>query len=158
MPRKSTRYWDSCCFLGWLASEADKEGKCAGVIQKAQDGQLFIATSTLTIAEVLKLKGKPRLPSDREAELTAFFQNEWIILRDLTPPIAHEARKLVWYENIDPKDAIHVATALDAKLLRMDTFDTNLHKKDAKLGGNPPLRIGRPDLPQQLKMNWFEEG
>ena len=153
--RKLLRYWDSDCFIGWLGAETDKQDKCRGVLQKAADGELQIVTSVLTLAEVLKVKGEVPVPKERREEIDGFFKQSWIILRDVTPRIATKARDLVWDSSINPKDAIHVATALHFKLPRLDTFDTGLHKKDASLG-DPVLRIGRPDLPEQLKMNWFE--
>jgi predicted nucleic acid-binding protein len=58
--------------------------------------------------------------------------------------LAEEARKLVWGHGIKPKDAIHVATALDAEVDRMETFDDALIKKSGTVG-SPPLEIGKPN-------------
>ncbi len=55
------RYWDSDAFLGWLLNEQDKAPKCEGVLKAAEAGQLQIVTSALTLTEVIRLKGKPRL-------------------------------------------------------------------------------------------------
>ncbi len=52
---KLIRYWDSDCFLGWFNEEWDKIDQCKGVLTKAQNGELIIVTSALTLTEVLKV-------------------------------------------------------------------------------------------------------
>jgi len=44
---------------------------------------------------------------------------------------------------VDPKDALHVATAIDARLELLNTFDRPLLSKNGQLG-NPSLRIEIP--------------
>ena len=51
---------------------------------------------------------------------------------------------LVWKQNIKPKDAIHVATALDVGCVALETFDDPLIGKSGLLG-SPPLIIRRSD-------------
>jgi len=56
---------------------------------------------------------------------------------------------LVWEnEPLNPKDAVHVATAIRHDIMVFDTFDQKLIKLNGK-PGNPPIRIGTPDLPFQ---------
>jgi hypothetical protein len=55
------------------------------------------------------------------------------------------ARGLVWDHGIAPKDAIHVATALDARLVLMNTFDGGLLGHSEKIG-SPRLTIERPAI------------
>jgi predicted nuclease of predicted toxin-antitoxin system len=50
--------------------------------------------------------------------------------------------------NIKPKDAIHVATALDAAVFALETFDDGLINKSGKIG-NPSLIIRKPLAPAQ---------
>jgi len=56
---------------------------------------------------------------------------------------------------VKPKDAIHLATALrrDVAFDQFDTFDKDLIRLSGTLG-EPPLTIGRPNLPSKLP---FEE-
>lgn len=75
------RYWDSDAFLGWLPNEQDKAPKCEGVLKAAEAGQLQIVTSALTLTEVIRLKGKPRLPRTEEDRIRAFFEHDWIVVR-----------------------------------------------------------------------------
>lgn len=152
MATDNIRYWDADCFIGWLAQESDKVDECQGVIRAGEAGEVRIVTSSLTLAEVIKLKRRTPLPSERQQEITAFFEHQYIIVRQLDRRTAERARDLIWNHNLDPKDAIHVATALQGHIARMDTFDNDLIKRSGKVGGNPPLVIGRPDVPEQLAM------
>lgn len=145
------RYWDSCAFLGWLRDEQDKVSHCRPAIAEARAGRLAIVTSALTIAEVLWLTGKDPIPkSDRES-VRRFFEHEWIVVYEVDRKIAEAAQDVVWDFKVKPKDAIHVATALDAEVEQLDTFDGPLQSQTGTVG-DPPLRIGPPDqgLPQSL--------
>ena len=88
-------------------------------------------------------------------KVEAFFRRSWIVVREVDRFIAEDARELVWNKNVKPKDAIHLATALrqDVELDQFDTFDKDLIKLSGALG-DPPLTIGRPNLPAKLP---FEE-
>src|SRR5438128_11081236 len=110
------RYWDSGAFLGWLAIEPDKVDECRGVIKAAEEGNLRIVTSSLTLVEVIKLKSHAPMPHDRGPEIQRFFQHSWIIVRQLDRVTAERARDLIWQHGFDPKDATHVATALQARV------------------------------------------
>jgi predicted nucleic acid-binding protein len=58
---------------------------------------------------------------------------------------------LVWNHGIRPKDAIHVATALDAGALALETFDDGLLKKSGQVGVSP-LVIRKPLPPAQSEL------
>lgn len=143
------RYWDSDAFLGWLAEEEDKVEECQAVIRAAEAGKTLLITSALTLAEVLLLRGGPAIPADRADAVQRFFEHQYIVVNDLDRRIAEEAQKLVWHHSIKPKDAVHVATAIDVKVDRMETFDADLIKKSGMVGA-PPLEIGRPNEPGTL--------
>ena len=142
-------YWDSDAFLGVLMNEPDKAPGCKKVIEEAKSGKLTIVTSTLTLAEVLWIRGKPRVPPDRNQVVSDLFAHEWIALRELDRHIAESARGLVWEENVRPRDAIHVASALDARVGELNTFDGQLLGLDGRVG-NPPLTIRKPDIEGRL--------
>lgn len=137
------RYWDSDCFLGWLAEEPDKVEHCRRVLSAADDGKVLIVTSALTIAEVLALRGRVKIPSKDREKVENFFRQDYIVVRNITRRISEAARALVWDFGVAPKDALHVATAVDAKLELMNTFDKGLLKKSGKIGA-PPLTIEVP--------------
>lgn len=141
-------YWDSDAFLGWLQEEPGKVELCAGTIERAQSGEVMIVTSALTIAEVLWMRGGPRIPADKADTLNRFFRRSYIRVRNVTRGIAISAQDVVWNHAIMPKDAIHVATALDAGALVLETFDERLIKRSGTVG-SPPLTIRTPISPKQ---------
>ncbi len=147
----SDRYWDTVCFLGVINEEQDKLSAGRAVIAEAERGNVRIVTSALTIAEVLWPKDRPLvLPREKAEVVQRFFQHEWIVVRDIDRVVAERARELVWnHDALRPKDALHVATALDAGAEQFDTFDGDLIALSGQIG-NPPLVIGKPNLPEPL--------
>lgn len=64
---------------------------------------------------------------------------------NVTRAVAERSRELVWELGIEPKDAIHVASALLARAPLMFTSDRRLQGRET--GGDPPLRIEPPRRP-----------
>lgn len=145
------RYWDSDCFVGYLNEEADKIEYCRPVIRACEQGKLTLVTSSLTLTEVIKLQSRTAITPEKAARISIFFESSYIKVRQLDRRTAERARDLIWFENVDVKDAVHLATALISEVAQLDTFDGGLHQKSGELG-SPPLRIARPDLPEQLEM------
>lgn len=150
------RYWDSNLFLGWHNEESDKVKSCGAIIHEAQGGKIAIVTSALTIAEVVWIRGEPRLPKQTAERIRAFFAHKYIAVRDLDRRIAEFAQRVVWDYGITPKDAIHIATALDvltelkAEFDQYDTYDEDLIKKSGVIGGEPPMKIAKPHVQETL--------
>ena len=149
-------YWDSDCFLGYFNREADKINKCTGTVDKAKSGDLKIAVSTITLTEVIKLKGKPKLKQEQEELIRKFFENDFIVMFNLNRWTAELARHLIWeYSNLDPKDSIHVATALFNNIPILNTFDEELKKLNEKFklsDKSKNLIICEPILPSQSEL------
>lgn len=143
-------------FLGWLMNDQEKAPRCEGAIVAALSGRLQIVTSALTLTEVVRLKGHPRLQRESEDKIRAFFEHDWIAVRDVDRFIAEEARELIWSRNVKAKDSIHLATALNLKLSQFDTFDRDLHKLSGQLG-NPPLTITPPNVPYQPELDGLRD-
>lgn len=144
-------YWDSDAFLGWLQAEPGKSELCAGTLKRADQGEVLIFTSALTIAEVLWMRGAPMIPKGKAEILRKFFRRSYFRIRNVTRKISEDAQDLVWTQNVRPKDAIHVATALDAHVAALETFDENLLGKTGTVG-NPPLLIRKPMPPAQKEL------
>ncbi len=136
-------YWDACCFLGWLQSEADKQESCRAVLADADAGKIIIVTSALTLAEVLAMRRYEAIDRSRRESVEAFFRRDYIAVQNVTRRTAEDARALVWDHGIAPKDAIHVATAISAKVSSPHTFDGPLMDRSGKVG-SPLLVICRP--------------
>ena len=138
-------YWDSDCFLGHLQGEEGKVDSCQQVLQAAKDGGLLIVTSALTLAEVLAVKNKEKIPKEIKDSVINFFANDYISVRNLDRKIAEIAREIVWDNGILPKDACHIATALFLRLGRFHTFDAKLIAKTGQVG-NPKIIIEKPNV------------
>lgn len=149
-------YWDSVCFLGWLQDEIDKVDLCRQVLDECDAGKAMVVTSALTLAEVLAMRGKPRVPVTDLEKVEAFFRRSYIDVHSVTRRTAEDARKLVWANKIAPKDAIHVATALNLGLEEFHTFDGGLIDQSG-LHGEPPLIIRKPSVAQP-KLNLERKG
>ncbi|MBI4963043.1 MAG: PIN domain-containing protein [Desulfomonile tiedjei] len=157
--KREVRYWDSACFLGWLKGEPENEEACRQTLRAAEEGEILLVTSALTLAEVVKLKHATAIPVEDVNKVKAFFKQPYIEVRDVNRYVAEEARQLVWdYPPLKPKDAIHVATAMRHHITILDTFDDELIKLNGRVG-NPPLKIGKPDVvyPAQDELFSVEE-
>jgi predicted nucleic acid-binding protein len=141
-------YWDSDAFLGWFNNDPGKAAKCAGVINRAETGEVLIVTSALTLAECLWMRGQSKVPKDKARIVQGFFRRSYIRVVNVTRKIGEDAQLLVWDHGIKPKDAIHVATAVAFAVDALETFDGDLLKKSG-LVGNPPLKIREPEAPLQ---------
>ncbi|HVV63554.1 MAG TPA: type II toxin-antitoxin system VapC family toxin [Pseudolabrys sp.] len=144
-------YWDSDCFLALFQNEKGKVEHCEGTLERAEKGEVVIITSTLTLAEVLWLRDGPKLAKDKAEIIRKFFRRSYIRLRNVTRVTSESAQDLVWNEGVRPKDAIHVATALEAKADALETFDDGLLKKSRKIG-EPAIEIRKPIPPRQSKL------
>ena len=151
-PRAESRYWDSDCFLGWLLDEADKVDGCGQVLAAAEEGRVMIFTSTLTIAEVLHLKGRPRIDASQRQTVGKFFDRPYIVPVPLMREIAELARDLHWDQGIAPKDAVHVASAFSARLELLNTFDRGLLGKTGLEVDGRSLAIEQPAIEGELPL------
>lgn len=96
---------------------------------------------------MLHIKGRNPIPADKREQVIKFFKRSYIVTMSITRRIAEDSRELVWDYGIDPKDALHVASALAAKVNVLNTFDQKLLNKSLAVG-NPKLKIEIPIVPQ----------
>jgi len=145
MASKTRRYWDTACCFGYLNDQAGRGAPCSRVATDVQEGNSEIIISSLTIAEVLHFKGHPR-PFDREMRsvIRNFFRRSDLVVADVDRFISELAQDLFWEHDILPKDAIHIATALEGHANYLETFDQPLIDKSRQLGGDPQLVIQLP--------------
>lgn len=127
-------YLDSNCYLDFLIGDRPN-GETLRLILEAWDrGEVQVATSALTIAEVLHLRrgdgqDRLRLTPDRQQRIDELFRpsgRRRLLVVDVTRRLAEESRELVWGHGIEPKDAIHVRSALMAEAPVMFTSDRAL--------------------------------
>ena len=145
-------YLDSCLYLDYLKGDTEQHGVLDAVFSEWRAGQLSVVTSALTVTEVLWVRCNddearmvtPRAEEARVRDLFSEYPPRQFILVELDRGIAEVARDLVWNRNIKPKDAVHVASALKARVPVLFTTDQGLWRHTGQVGGDPLLRIGRP--------------
>lgn len=149
---REIRYWDSSTFLAYFQEEASRVSACEATLEEAESGKILIVTCALTLAEVLAIRGKERLPPapEMKQKVIDFFKNEYISVQNVTRQVAEKARDLVWDSGIDPKDAVHVASALVLEAPILETYDRPLIGKSGTIGDGS-LIIREPVLPKQPK-------
>jgi predicted nucleic acid-binding protein len=146
-------YWDTCLFIEILQKDnQDRFEACEEMRAKAENGELVIVTSTLAIVEVNKLPESGSLPEEQSRQILDFFENPYIVLRQLDRPTAERAHEVVRANGLSNADAIHVATAILAKVPVLYTYDVAKRKRKGLIRhhlkiGNPPLRIEIPPKP-----------
>lgn len=124
-------YWDSNAFLAMINQDRTSEemAGCIDAWAACEKGLLHIMTSTLTTAEVIYMKGTPKLDPSKRELVGNFFRQHFISQKPLTREIAELARDVVWDSNIRPKDSIHVATCAYYKIRVLHSFDSDLFGK-----------------------------
>lgn len=109
-------------------------------------------TSTLTTAEVIFMKGTPKLDPSKRVLVGNFFRQHFISQKPLTREIAELARDVVWDSNIKPKDAVHVATCAYYKIRVMHSFDTDLFGKDIIDVNGFKISVHHPNVGTQMEI------
>jgi predicted nucleic acid-binding protein len=157
----SSVYWDACLFLEALQKKNDdKLNCCLAMIESAKKGDLVIVTSAFTFSEVIHLEHLEETEGISREEQTKmileFFENPFISVRPLDRQIGEMACQFTCtHSPLTGSDAIHVATAIVAKVDALYTWDVKKGRKrrgllihDGKIG-TPPLRIQTPPDPRQ---------
>src|SRR6266704_2205208 len=94
MPDPVPVYFDTCLFIELLQRNNQKRlDACEALRKKAEDGELIIVTSAVTITEVNKLPDSKSLPEEQSRQILEFFENPYIAVRPAdraTCELAHE--------------------------------------------------------------------
>ncbi len=148
-------YWDSDCLIAWLNKEEERKSICEGTLLAAEQCKVLICISALSYTEVIKLKEHENVPKTAEQKIVDFFDNPFFEVYDVDQWVGTRARFLIWEYGLDPKDSIHVATALLNDIPELNTFDKQLLKLNNKLKleslpGN--LRICQPSISTQAEL------
>jgi hypothetical protein len=93
-----------------------------------------------------------KLKDKQSKIILVFFENAYISVRNVDRQTAERAQELVGELGMLPLDAIHLATAMIAKVPVLHTYDDAKGRRKGLLRhngqvGTPPLRIEIPKLP-----------
>lgn len=137
------RYWDSSCFLALLNDEEDASA-CEHILEEAKRGRTELCVSAQVQIEVVRPKGSPTpLPMALREKVRSFFESDYIKWRMIDHKIADDAQRLCWEHPIHPRDAIHLAAAIDLNCDFLETSDGGLLRLDGTIPATE-LRICKP--------------
>ncbi len=143
MPIERRIYWDSDVFISLLQQEPKRIAVLRQIVDRAERGELRIIASTFTLCEVAKIQGVP-LEEDQERLILDFFENDYILIQGVDLAVAKISRQIVREHKIPGRDAIHIASAIQAGAQLMQSYDErHMLRLDGKIG-DPPLRIEKP--------------
>jgi predicted nucleic acid-binding protein len=162
MPSKPAVYWDSCVFLDRLKRHTTRITLLESITDAAAAGDFMIVTSSVALAEVIKLPDIGLTPPEQVARIEAFFQNPWLSIRIVDEVIAKMAAEIRRTYGVKTCDAIHVATALRYQIPALHTYDgladdgtikprPFLLAFDGVFGDGDKLRIELPSDPRPPK-------
>ena len=162
-------YWDSNCFIGYLKGEEHGKEARLGVMQAVERGEAKIVTSAFTLVEVVKLKVReedgPYFKTvgseSRQALEDCFSPKNGIIIVNVDVQTARRARQAVWDYGIDPKDAMHVGSAMqfadigldDGDTLTFQTFDKKLIAHANDIPGLDAAEPSTIEFPYQMALS-----
>jgi len=138
-------YWDANAWLGLINREANKVRALEIVYEKAKKNDIEIWTSTISFAEVYKMKDDPAAPRSLEEQnkiIAAVLEQQFVQLVEVNQIIGMNARDLLQKHPAlkKPYDAIHLASAAHWNLHALHTYDNvNL----LPLNGQVKRRDGR---------------
>lgn len=139
--------WDSNCFIAVLADEAGRADICLEILEQARLGEIDLCASYLALVETVKI---PSLDDEEtERRIRSFFDSPFIEKLGLNDEVATEARRLQRIANLDPRDAIHLATAIIAGADALHTYDRDLLRIDCQALALP-IAIEPPQPPQAI--------
>lgn len=156
-------YWDSCVFIDLLQQTPGRIDVLRDLVQLAKEGQLKIVTSAFTIAEVVGLSTERPVPHEDVQKIKAFFENDYIFLRQVDRATVELAADIGRVSKIRPPDAVHLATAIRAKCRMVHTYDGDepnpgpkkLLHHDGKIG-TPALSIKVPFVARTVKQGMLD--
>lgn len=140
-------YLDAGVFIAFINGHEVSSEACKSIIEAATRGDLEICTSCLTLPEVTKRRATALVkPADDEVTITAIFQNPVIIYVSVDPRVGTLAQQVIWDFGKQPRDSIHVASAIAAGADVLYTVDGGL--LDISEKSSSRLRVPRVALPE----------
>lgn len=136
------RYWDSSCFLRILNREPGWE-VCLRIVNAAKSRKAEICVSPMVYLEVVRPKGSPRVSAAVLDQAIDWFESDYFHTRIIDRELASQSRRYCTELNLHPRDAVHLACAVDLECDVLETLDKDLLKWDGKVPGSS-IRIRRP--------------
>jgi predicted nucleic acid-binding protein len=135
-------YWDSNVFISFLQKEPGQYAVLRHWIERAENGEVQIVASAFSLCEVARVDDD-LLPKEQEELIVEFFGNPYILIQQLDEFVAQQTRTIVRQLRISAKDAVHIASAIQAGVPVMHTYEKKLIDHSGQVG-DPPLLIEEP--------------
>lgn len=148
-------YWDCSTYLDYLAGGHKLHGAMQMVMDDWSRGLVTLVTSTLTMSQVLYVRVGSVVDHGRDKDIDALFDPpppRRLLPVELSRHTALRARDLARSMALSWEDAIHIASALEARCPVMHTTDEPLWTKSGLVGGTPTLRIEAPSWVRQTEI------
>jgi predicted nucleic acid-binding protein len=126
MARTDLVYWDSCVFIDRIQITPGRIEALREMTDRAERGELAIATSWLSLCEVAKVRGTD-VHAEQERMIVEFFDNEYIIPVQVDEFVAARTRDVIRraQTRLPAHDAVHIASALVIGAPVLYTYDTD---------------------------------
>lgn len=121
-------YIDSNIFIYATLNTEDEGNRARTLLRKIQNGTEPAATSALTFDELVWTVKKHRNIEDAISAGEAFLNFPNLTLIPVNGELLSSALNLIKKYNLDPRDAIHAATAITEKAKAMVSTDTHFDR------------------------------
>ena len=138
-------------FLTLLNGE-DGADDCENILNEAKEEKTVIYVSPIVQVEVVRPRSSPTpIPVETRAMVRSFFENDYVKWRIIDRDIANLAQQLCWDCGLHPRDAIHLAVAVDLQCDILETYDPDLLKHNGVVPNSSlviqkPVWRGQPEL------------
>ena len=114
-------YWDTMLFAYWLEGNPDYAPRVRQIFEKMEERCDVLCTSAFSLGEILVAPLKQGT-AEIARQIRDFFRPPHLELLPFTPETAERYAQIRATHRVSPADAIHLATAAQA---RVDLFLTN---------------------------------
>lgn len=142
MPPKPRYYWDACIFIAWITDEkvpprqpGEMEG-LAEIVDEIDRGQSTLVTSAITLTEVLE----STLTAEQRHQFELAMKRPTTVVMNVDMRVGQLSSDIRDYYrqrglSVKTPDAIHLASAILARVDALHTFDPDLLRFDGNVAG-----------------------
>lgn len=138
-------YWDSSVFIALLKKEPGRAEAVEQFLEEAENGEVVILSSFMTLTEVVCWEwndsGPRSMKPDAKMKLKRFFQKDYFEWINFDRKIAEDSRDLIWKFGLGSKDAVHLASAIEAikvhkiEIAAIHSYDSDFTNLNGKISG-----------------------
>ena len=105
------------------------------ILEEAKKNSVELVISPMTMAETVRPKGASApIPIEYQERIADLFENDYMRFRIIDRLIAKRSLALCWNAGLHPRDALHVAVALEEGCDVFETRDRKLLRRNGLEG------------------------